>query len=398
VKGARWVIAAMLGLAITGCDPSPPVNVAPPSGRGWSAAPIAEDTHSVIAQRLPRVTYQGGPLLLNPHIVSVTFAGDDPAIIDRLVSFSDTITHSDWWHQAVETYCTPSQDCVGEGGPADHLHVDAPLAAQVRDVDIDDLLIGLAGDRRFDTAEPDLLLIVYLPAGVQLTEATSGGYCGDGPRGYHRSVRIGNIKVAYAAVPRCGDLDATTTTASHEILEAVTNPDPSMPGFALDRGSVSGGFTAAGAEPADPCGLITERLPQTIIDGVTVHRVWSNRAAAGGHDPCQPATPGAPYRALVPDQPTVRLDHVGATTTIGLQAFSDQSVPAWATSALDLTGYQEHQHYLDIVLDAVTVTPGQKAELTITVRSIPAHQSAVVALRSTFAGHTHMWPLLVVMR
>jgi hypothetical protein len=171
-----------------------------------------------------------------------------------------------------------------------------------------------------------------------------------------------------------------------------------MPGFALDRGSASGGFTAAGAEPAGPCGLITDRQPQINVNGVALHRVWSNRAAASGHAPCQPAPAGQPYLALVPEQPTIRLANVGDTATIGLQAFSDQSVPSWGVSVQDLTESEQHRHYLDLSLSVKAVTSGQRPTLTFTLREIPPGQRATVALRSTFAGHTDVWPLAVMMR
>jgi len=395
---AVWQIVAAV-LVFAACSQSPQSGVEAPAGRGWSVAPIVENTHNAIAERLPRVSYQGGPFLRRPRIVTVTFTGDNPIRVDRLVAFDQMITHGEWWHQAVEAYCTGRQDCIEDGDPASHIHIDTPLPAQVRDVDIEQLLVGLAGAGRFDPAQPDLLLMVYPPAGVQLSDAASGRYC-DGPRGYHRSARINDVSVAYAVVPHCGELDQTTTTGSHEILEAATNPDPSMPGFALDRGSASGGFTAAGAEPADPCGLITDHQPQINVNGVALHRMWSNRAAAAGHDPCQPAPAEQPYLALAPDQPTIRLRlaNVGDTATIGLQAFSDQSVPSWGVSVQDLTESEQHHHYLDLSLNVKAVTPGQRATLTLTARDIAPGQRAIVALRSTFAGHTDVWPVAVMMR
>jgi hypothetical protein len=81
-------------------------------------------------------------------------------------------------------------------------------------------------------------------------------------------------------MPRCSGEAELTAAASHEIVEATTNPDPARRGFAFVQSSLNLGFTAAGVEPADPCGLITMDRHWMSESGFTVQRAWSNRAAA----------------------------------------------------------------------------------------------------------------------
>jgi hypothetical protein len=52
----------------------------------------------------------------------------------------------------------------------------------------------------------------------------------------------------------------------------VTNPDPAARGFAFTTTSATAGFTAAGVEPVDPCGLLTRNAHQATDDGFTVQR------------------------------------------------------------------------------------------------------------------------------
>ena len=356
------------------------------------------DGGGFLAKRLPRVAYPGGPFLRHPRIITITFKGDDPEIVSTLERFGDTVIRTAWWREVTDGYCASVTDCVGSGRPGFGVRLDHALPAGVRDTDIETLLAREGKAGRFGPLDADTLLIAYLPEGVSLADAFVPRYCGRGPRAYHRALRVGWAKVAYAVVPRCGDEAALTVSASHEIVEATTNPDPSKRGFAFEQHSANLGFTAAGIEPVDPCGVITmdaHREPET---GFVVQRAWSNRAASLGRDPCVPTPAGRPYIALVPRQPTVRLAREGASTTIVLDAATDQPAPAWTVSAFDLTGYQNGQQYVQVSLDKSLVAPGDTANLSITVRKHTATRLCVVGIVSTLGGHSHVWPVAVVMR
>jgi hypothetical protein len=201
----------------------------------------------------------------------------------------------------------------------------------------------------------------------------------------------------YAVIPRCGDEAETTATASHELLEAVTNPDPNRPGFRLDPSPSMVAFTAYGAEPVDACGLLNLDRHRHDEGGFRLQRAWSNRAAARGADPCLPAAE-RPYVALVPRQPVVRLAEVGATATVVLDAAADRAAEPWTVSAIDLTARQGQQPFVDARLDKSRVAGGDTALLTLRVERIHPAGRTIVGLVSRQGGQTHVWPLAVSMR
>lgn len=159
-------------------------------------------------------------------------------------------------------------------------------------------------------------------------------------------------------MPRCGDEATLTATASHELLESATNPDIARRGFAFRRGSDNLGFTAAGIEPVDPCGLLSVGPPRTIESGFVVQRAWSNRAASLGRDPCVPTLADRPYVALVPRQPVVRLAAAHGSVMVPLVATADGSVAEWTISVLTRSGFRDHEPCVDASLDRTTVAPG----------------------------------------
>jgi hypothetical protein len=396
-SGRIWLGVGLAALAI--CS-GPSLGAQPPERNAPSSpAPSPASAGSLIAQRLPRVQYQGGPFLRHPRIVTITFTGDDGDLVTRLEQFGDTITRTPWWRTVTEGYCATEGDCIGEGQPGVPVRLDDALPAEVHAVQVAEVLVRHARAGRLGPLDADTLLLVYLPRGVELRDAFVPRYCAGGRRAVHRALRFDRQAVGYALIPRCSDEAALTTTASHEVLEVATNPDPARRGFAFKQNSETLGFTAAGIEPVDPCGIITGNTHRAVVEsGFAVQRAWSNRAASLGGDPCVPSPAERPYLALVPRQPTVRLAREGASIAIPVEAVADRPVPAWTVSAVDLTGTQEGQRYVDVALDTATVTAGQKATLTITVRKRPPGGLVIVGLVSTLGDAALLWPLAVVMR
>jgi hypothetical protein len=356
------------------------------------------DFRTIIAERLPRVGHRGGPFLRRPRIVTITFAGDDAELVARLERFGDTITRTDWWRTVTDGYCTRPGDCVGEGRPGSALRLDDILPADLHAAELSDLLVRHARSGRLGLLDDDTLLLVYLPASVRLRDAFVPRYCERGRRAVHRALRFDGKAVGYAVMPRCSTESELTATASHEVLEVVTNPDPARRGFAFEQTSATLGFTAAGIEPVDPCGIITQDTHRAVESGFVVQRAWSNRMAESGREPCVPVVPQRPYVALVPERPTVRLAKVGDHVTIPLQAMADGPVSAWTVSAVDLTGRQEQTRYVDVALDRTTVTPGAPATLTISVLQLHPREVVLVGLVSTLDDVSHLWPVAVSMR
>jgi hypothetical protein len=392
----HWLAACVLILIAV--SRNAPGSDQPQPGRTWTTAAQVPADGGVIARRLPRTVYLGGPFLRNPEATTVTFGGEEPELVGRLEAFGDIITQTSWWREVVNDYCLSPDDCIGDGRAGYHVRLDRKLPAQVRDVDIELVLEDESRAGSLSRLGREALVLVYLPAKVVLRDAFHPHYCRGGPRAYHRMLRLERASFAYAVVPRCGDEAELTSAASHEILEATTNPDPQNRGFAIEPVVDNAGFTAAGLEPVDPCGLVTMDRHRTIESGFVVQRAWSNRAARAGHNPCVPSRPESPYLAFVPRKPTVRLAYEGATARIELEAASDRAVGWWAVSAIDQTGKQEGRRYVDVKLDRARVAAGDVAVLTLRAVKLHPRRMSIVGVVSTLGPHSHMWPILVSMR
>lgn len=387
VRSIRAVTVLLLVAASVGCAAQ------------TVAAPVPSPTKplgSLIANRLPQVEYQGGPFLRTPTVHTITFASDDATLVARLERFGDSVTSTAWWRTVVDGYCGAPGDCIRAGKPGRHVHLPDRLPPVVSDVEIEGLLAGAIRTGELGQLTPGALPVVYLPAGVSLTSGAVAAFCAGGPRAVHQVMRLPDLDLPYAIIPRCADFDVLTVSASHEILEAATNPDPASRGFALARSSSQLGFTLAGVEPADPCGLLAADESWPREGGFALHRAWSNSAAARGGDPCVPATPKRPFVVLVPQQGTVRLREIGARNQVVLEVAADRLPGEVSLAAVDLTGRQERASYVSVSLTRERAVVGDFVTLTITLRRARPRGAVVVGLAATVDGHTSTWPLAVL--
>jgi hypothetical protein len=352
----------------------------------------------LIAERLPRVVHRGGPFLRRPEITTVTFVGDDPQTVARLERFGGRIGRTAWWREVTEGYCRANDDCIRAGRAGRAIRLARRLPPRVRDVEVERWIADEARAGALAELGADALVLVYLPRGVALSDAFHDAYCAPGPRAYHRMMRTTGASFPYAVIPRCRDEAETTATASHEILEAATNPDPGRPGFGLEGGAATVAFRLRGAEPVDPCGLLTMDSHRAHAAGFLVQRAWSNAAAARGADPCVPAPSGRPYVALVPRQAVVRLAEPGTSASIVLDAVADGVVPAWRVSTRNLSADDDAEPFLDIGIDRTEVRRGEQVTLTVRRLGVPARPMAVIGLVSHQGGRRSLWPLAVSLR
>ncbi|HJS73558.1 MAG TPA: hypothetical protein VJ921_04680, partial [Vicinamibacteria bacterium] len=96
--------------------------------------------------------------------------------------------------------------------------------------------------------------------------------------------------------------------------------------------------------------------------------------------------------------PAVRLSTEGATATLVLDAASDGSVSSWSVTAIDLTGEQEGERYVEAQLDKSQVTVGDVVVLTLRAVRLHPRERTIVGLLSHVGAHTHLWPIAVHMR
>ncbi len=387
------------------------------------------------ATPLPQVVYQGGPLIAAPKVVTVTFAGD--TLASQLQSFGESITSSGWWDTVRQTYCEGSGGvCVGDGPPGSFVPIPVAPAPSYTDSDrggASTLQAWIANAISNGTLpEPDAdpvsntLYVLYFPetTTVTLDELTS---CVDGGfDGYHNSMIVGSQEIAYAVVVECASMppipgapqptvfESATIAASHEIVEASTDPSVTDLGYYLntnDLGNWGWIDIAGGGEVADLCvdpfGLGQD---ETTSGAFTVQRIWSNAHAASGMDPCNPIPVGEVYFSASPRQTVFVLD-VGASATFEVDAFSYGTMSDWTLSAQDWSD-STTTAYLDLSIaggmqtdagPAIQVNNGSTVRVTVSLLRDPGDLStheADGAIVSVSNGpgvpSAHWWPFIVM--
>ncbi len=190
--------------------------------------------------------------------------------------------------------------------------------------------------------------MVMLPSGQ-----TYSGAC-TSYAGYHSENSKGTTTgFSYAIIANCGGggsataLDEVTDTISHELIEAATDPKVvSAPAFETTDTAHIAWSHEAGAEVADMCEW-TGNMQQRLVGNYMVQRIWSNAAAAAGHDPCVPA-PDGPYFNAAPELGGVSIMTgngailtigdsiaVGSSKEITFDLFSDAPSDDWDLSVID---------------------------------------------------------------
>jgi hypothetical protein len=325
---APAAVALAVGCTHGGGQPGPPddagrdtvvTDVTPADVIADAGADIDQDPNTYPAdhQPIPQIDYLGGEVLKAPKIVTVTFTGDVHR--DSLRSFDHVLVTTSYWSDVMAGYCVDDAgNCVGQGtavapdggywkpdgSTADggDGYYDVELAYDfasnsIQDQDIRTWLGQHVGAGDFPAPDAQSLYVIYFPAAITISSG-SGSSCADF-LGYHGSTQIGGQEVAYAVIPLCStgspqmDFDYLTTTTSHEVGEAASNPHPgAQPAFYLvSNDAWLGAFTAGGGECGDMCwqGYIDSEDTYN-ESGWTVQRIWSNLAAAQSRNPCQPTS------------------------------------------------------------------------------------------------------------
>jgi hypothetical protein len=271
----------------------------------------------------PQVGTTDGAVLAPMRLVTIV-ANNDSGDADTLFGFSTGISASTWWARvAPEYHLTTVSAAAGVIGPA--------ITANVTDHDVFDYVTAAIGGMPSLARDGHTLYILYLPPQI---EVVRDGMPNDGCKlfgAYHD--RYGTRGDNLAVVQRCFTdqyaVDDMTVAASHEILEAATDPDGR--GYRLPVVASSKPWTETvwnafdligGAELGDLCeGTFW-------VEGTSVYqRIWSNRVAAAGGDPCVPAL-GEPYYSTAFDQDWYPVQP-GGTVAIPVTGWTTGDVPSW---------------------------------------------------------------------
>lgn len=396
-----------------GADTSTPVEDAGTVEAAVEAAPYP----AFVPANVPQVVSRGGPIMPLPKVVPIFYATDDTTTTASIQSFVNALGASDYWHGALAEYGVGQ--VVGETAIQLTSSDDPPTTYD--DSDIEAWLANKlqSADPAFPAPDANTIYAFFFPAGIKITtggtssgwpdgEAPEGGGGGGGGGGqvstscvdfggYHSVIQLANgTPVTYAVVPRCANfdgftgVDAVTAAASHEIAESSTDPLVQLDAAYLSTDSAHRYWATilGGGEVGDMCAQNLGSFVKFPDLPYTVQRIWSNKAAVAGTDPCTPVPTGEVYFNSIPILPdTLNVTGRGAdggTTTVATQAvqiavgssktieldlFSSAPTPSeWQVQAADEYDLQlASSQQLKFSYDKTTGQNGDKIQLTITV-------------------------------
>ena len=219
----------------------------------------------------PSLTYRGGPLLTAVAVFTFFWgaawqAKPQAGLIQSINQFFDSILKSALLDQMAE-YNVPGK-AIGLGARVGTATLAATTPGRsVSDAGIQELIQKeISTNPAVPKPTPNSLYFVYLPPGVTVSQG--GGrscmtFCG-----YHNDIS-GQIFYAVMPYPGCAGctgglaaLDALTSTSSHELCEAITDPIPGQ-----------GWYDDHNGEIGDICAWQTKK-----VGNYTVQLEWSNRA------------------------------------------------------------------------------------------------------------------------
>lgn len=219
----------------------------------------------------PQLSYRGGPLLTAVQVYTVFWGSawqQTPSadLMTGVNQFFDFVLTSTLMDQLAE-YSVPGA-AIGHGKHIGTSVLESPAVPQtVRDLQLQQLLLKeTASGGSLPPPTDQTLYFVYLPPGTTLSQG--GGrscmtFCG-----YHNDVQ-GPLFYAAMPYPGCSGclggltaLDALTSTSSHELCEAITDPVPGQGWYDDQHGEIG-----------DICAWQTK-----VLGGYTVQLEWSNRA------------------------------------------------------------------------------------------------------------------------
>ncbi len=228
-------------------------------------------SEKAVAAAGPQLTYRNGPLISSVEVFTIFWGSGwakAPAngLIAQVNDFFRFIVASPLMDQLSE-YSVP-QHKIGRGSFSGTLSITTPsLLRSVSDTSIQHMLQHLiASEASVPKPSPNALYFVYIQPGTKVVQGGSASctsFCG-----YHNDIS-GQVFYAVMPYPGCAGctgslsvLDALTSTSSHELCEAITDPIPGQ-----------GWYDDANGEIGDICAWKNKKLGK-----YTVQLEWSNQS------------------------------------------------------------------------------------------------------------------------
>jgi hypothetical protein len=411
-----------------------PVHDAGAPQQQQDAAPAPVDAAPDVDNGAPSTTYpafpidvaqisdNGGPVLKQPVVVTVTWSTDTDA--PTYNALGDAIGPSPYWKDINSEYGVgPSTS-----GNPNHISITTAPPTSFADTDLDTMVETNVDNGTWPASTDNIVYALYLPPGSTLT---SGGQnlCAEGVGGYH--TESNNKNYVYAIMPHCSGFQTADIElgASHELNEAATDPhpgtNPAWVGFDNNHLSFEF-FNQFQDELGDACEAFVEATDSTDFTPYTVQRQWSNASAAKGSHWCLPGLDEAFYNTTILPQSNVDQISVDLSTlfpgapkvtsegfkiplntsrTIPIGLFSD--VDTKGPFTLDIQGLTDpitqdqngnniNNGTMTATLDLTSGVNGQIANLTVTPTSYSTLGINFIYVRAVLPGaqQHHYLPLL----
>lgn len=401
------------GAAGSGAGGALPSTTTGTAGTGDTGPDIGKpsDMYPAAHPDLPKVAHYGGPVLAAPKVQPIYFSNDLDGFTDKLTDFTNKVGLTQYWKAVTEEYG------VGPLTGLPPVKVAEAATGTITDADIQAWLADKLNSNSPEFAVPDdnTLYAIFYPPGLTISEQGSKS-CSDFG-GYHSNLQLDAnhqyLEVPYAVMPRCPSfgglqgIDAVTGTASHEYIEAATDPLPmTSPAYALtDDAHIYWVRALGGGETADLCAQDPDSF--TTFDELpyVVQRSWSNKAAAEGHDPCVPQHAGDVYFNAAPVMNDTIVFGIGGfqtnvkgvkiaegeSKTIDVALFSDAPSDLINVKAYDYSALIGGQPRLSFNLDADKGLNGQTLHLEITVDSASKNNTELFLLISSIGDQQNWW-------
>ena len=355
-------------------------------------------TYPAFTVDAPQVVTGGGPTLVAPKLVPVYFGNDDTTFTAQLTTFMNKLGASAFWLPAVGEYG------VGAITSAAPIQLTDTAPQTIDDADIQTWIASKIDDATLPAPDANTIYAIYYPDGTTVTLGQQGGTSCQDFGAYHDNITYKGNDVAYAVMPRCSGwgpsvLDTTTSAASHEFIEAATDPYPQTNGAytQVDDDHILWEFVLGGGETGDMCAQFAASYVTPSDLGFMVQRAWSNASAKAGHDPCQPADK-SPYFNSMPvlkdkisiGGGTTKGVHIpiGSSATIDVELFSDADTGGpWTVSATDTSGAGA----ITFDWDRTSGQNGEKLHLTINAVKKTQYGASGFIIKSKLNGRTTSW-------
>jgi hypothetical protein len=358
----------------------------------------------------PQVVDLGGTPLKSPKVQLIAYA-EDTFVTDVDAFITEFGTTNEWAEQTMEYGVgafTKLQTIMIPGTPPTTLDDSEQSNSPFQQT----LQGNVSGSSPAWAPEDGSTMYVFLlPLGTDIN--SGGAHCCTDFLGYHWEATIASGGVPYAVVCHCamqkGDpltpLQFVTTSVSHEMVEAATDPFvTSNTAYGQTDDADAIWTIATGGEVADMCEYNTDSNYQPPGAKYMLQRSWSNAASKAGTQPCVPPATTDPYFnsfAAYSDPVTFNYGGTWKTTGVNIAVGQSRTIPValhsaaptagpWTVKAWDLNDFLGNTANTTVSLDKTSGQDGDMLMLTITVKSYASWSGAGVVLESTLNGQDNL--------